>query len=121
MKIFETIQNHMFSNLLNLCKRELGISKIPKIVLIDDNSVGGGNSFGIFIDDEIHIAIKGRHPMDISRTLAHELVHWKQRTENQELDGSDGSTTENDANAIAGQIMRKFGRIYPEYFINSLP
>ena len=67
------------------------------------------------------MAIKGRHLVDISRTLAHELVHWKQRIEGQELDGSDGSETENQANAIAGIIMRRFGQRYPEYFLEALP
>jgi hypothetical protein len=55
------------------------------------------------------------------RTLAHELVHWKQRESGLELDGSDGSETEDQANAVAGVIMRKFGKMYPEYFVNSLP
>ena len=121
MKLKDVVLENMVTHLLLLCKRELGLREIPRITLISqDSTVGGGTSFGIF-DGTIKVVTKDRHPMDVMRTLAHELVHWKQRTENQEMDGNDGSTTENDANAIAGVIMRKFGRIYPEYFVNSLP
>lgn len=121
MKLRDVVLENMVTQLLLLCKHELGIQEIPKIKLISqDNTVGGGTSFGEF-DGTIKVVTKDRHPMDVMRTLAHELVHWKQRLEDQELDGNDGSTSENDANAIAGVIMRKFGRIYPEYFISSLP
>jgi hypothetical protein len=112
----------MITHLLQLCKRELGIDALPEIVLVDDeDAVGGGTSFGIFEDDTIKVVTKGRHPMDVMRTLSHELVHWKQRIGGEELDGSDGSNTENEANAIAGIIMRKFAQMYPHYFIETLP
>ena len=122
MKIKETILQPMVSHLVLLCKRELELQDVPPIELIDhEETTGQGTSFGEFIDDGIKVVTKDRHPMDVMRTLAHELVHWKQRVDGMELDGSDGSDTENQANAIAGIIMRKFGQMYPEYFINTLP
>jgi hypothetical protein len=122
MKLREFVQEHMITHLLQLCKRELEIDELPPIsILKDDTSTGGGTSFGQFTEDGIKVVSAGRHPMDVMRTLAHELVHWKQRVEGMELDGSDGSETENQANAVAGIIMRKFGQMYPEYFLNSLP
>ncbi len=39
------------------------------------------------------------HPIDVLRTLAHELVHHKQREDGQELNGEDGSNTENEGEA----------------------
>ena len=54
--------------------------------------------------------------MDVLRTLAHELVHWKQCQMGEELDGADGSDTENQANAVAGIIMRRFGKSCPHLF-----
>jgi len=61
--------------------------------------------------------VKGqRHPIDVLRTLAHELVHHKQREAGQELNGEDGSNTENEANAKAGELMRKFRTLRPEIF-----
>lgn len=120
MKVNEVMKEHMVTHLLQLCKSYLSLSELPEIELVDEPTVGGGTSFGEF-DGAIRVATQGRHPMDVMRTLAHELVHWKQQTLGQDMDGSDGSKTENDANAIAGAIMRKFGKMYPEYFISSMP
>jgi len=120
MKIKEIILEKMVTHLLQLCKQELQLSELPTIQLVNEPTVGGGTSFGIF-DGAIKVVILNRHPMDVMRTLAHELVHWKQMQSGQELDGDDGSKTENDANAYAGIIMRKFGKMYPEYFLDSLP
>jgi len=122
MRIKEAVQEHMLTHLIKLCKQELILDDLPEIKILDDETaVGKGTSFGEFKDDRIEVVSTGRHPIDVMRTLAHELVHWKQRSVGQELDGSDGSETENQANALAGVIMRKFGKMYPEYFVNSLP
>jgi len=121
MRIREAVQEHMITHLLQLCKHELDLSEMPEINLVDDDTVGAGTSFGEFSNNTVHVVTKGRHPMDVMRTLAHELVHWKQRISGMELDGSDGSETENQANAIAGVIMRKFGQMYPQYFVDTLP
>lgn len=118
MNLKDLLLDKMVKQLLELCQKELEIEKFPEVDLVDDYTVGGQTAFGVF-DGSIKVAIKGRHPMDVMRTLAHELVHWKQSQEGQDLDGSDGSETENQANAIAGIIMRRFGHIYPDYFINN--
>jgi Zn-dependent peptidase ImmA (M78 family) len=50
---------------------------------------------------------------DILRTLAHELVHRKQE-EDGRLDinsGKTGSPIEDEANAMAGILLRNFGKI----------
>jgi hypothetical protein len=112
----------MVTHLLQLCKHELELNEMPSIFLLgEEPTTGGGTSFGEFTDEGIEVVTAGRHPMDVMRTLAHELVHWKQRVENLALDGADGSETENQANAIAGIIMRKFGQKYPQYFVDTLP
>jgi hypothetical protein len=122
MKIKEFVQEHMITHLLELCKQDLQIDELPPIVLVDDEpTVGGGTSFGEFDGESVRVVYRGRHPMDVMRTLAHELVHWKQMIEGEELDGSDGSDTENDANAVAGIIMRKFAKMYPQYFLDTIP
>ena len=122
MKLREVLQEHMVTHLLQVCKHELELEDLPEIFLLDNEpTTGGGTSFGQFTDDGIEVVTMGRHPMDVMRTLAHELVHWKQRVENMPMDGSDGSDTENQANAVAGIIMRKFGQQYPNYFVDTLP
>ena len=62
--------------------------------------------------------MRNRHPIDIMRTLAHELVHYKQDTERRigPDSGETGSPIENEANAMAGQIMRRFDQENPELF-----
>jgi hypothetical protein len=120
MKIIEAVQSHMINYLLQLCKKEIGFSQLPPIKFINEPHVPNTTSFGVFDGKSIQVVILNRHPIDISRTLAHELVHWHQQISGEELDGTTGSNTENDANAIAGVILRKFGEMYPEYFMDSL-
>jgi len=69
----------------------------------------------------IKIYVKDRAIVDVCRSIAHELVHHKQniegRFENVIEPGEDGSEFENEANAVAGVIIRKWGRIHPEIYI----
>ena len=118
MKLKELLLKHMVKHLLTICKHELELESLPKIRLLDYSL--GSSSFGEF-DGEIKVVTKDRHPIDIMRTLAHELVHFKQLKDNIELDGNDGSDTENAANALAGTIMRKFAHQYPDYFLDNIP
>jgi hypothetical protein len=120
MKLLEFVQSHMVTHLLQLCKSELDIDDLPEIEFINDSTVGTGTSFGLFDGETVYVVTKDRHPMDVMRTLAHEIVHWKQQISGQELDGSDGSGIENEANAVAAVIMRKFGKMYPHYFVDTL-
>lgn len=122
MKLKEIVLEHMVTELLEIVKYTLELDQLPKIVVLDEPTIPGQTSFGIFDSNSqsVVVAAQGRHPMDVLRTLAHELVHWKQKTLGYDLDGSDGSDTENEANAVAGQIMRTVGRLHPEYFLQSL-
>lgn len=123
MKINEVIFKSAINDLIKLCKFELQLNNLPSIKFIGGSVTGSEDqpSFGEFREDTIIIVTQGRHIIDIARTLAHELVHWKQMMDGDELDGSDGSSTENEANAIAGLIMRKFAKMYPDYFMDSMP
>ena len=67
-------------------------------------------------DNAIHLSVINRHPVDIMRTLAHEYVHYKQVMDGKQLKSHAGSPSENEANAKAGEIMRKYGRLHPELF-----
>ena len=99
--------------------KELGMKSLPKNIKFEGNAYSTQHlSFGTYnpTTDEI-VVVKGeRHPVDVLRTLAHELVHHKQREDGQELNGEDGSNTENEANAKAGELMRKFRSLRPEIF-----
>jgi Zn-dependent peptidase ImmA (M78 family) len=100
-------------------KRELQLTYDIPVILIDDADFSKRiKAFGeISKDNVIHLSIINRHPMDILRTLSHEFIHYKQHME-KGIDRSPkpGSMTENQANAKAGEIMRKYGSLYPELF-----
>lgn len=124
MKIKEAVLEPIVNHLLALCKEELQLDELPNIHLLSNTPAiksGDKSSFGEFSGDTIKVITTNRHPIDIMRTLAHELVHWKQKIEGYEMNGEDGSEIENQANSIAGIILRRFGEKYPEYFLNSLP
>lgn len=99
-------------------KRELQISYDIPVILIDDAEFAKQiMAFGKMSDKNIiYLSIINRHPMDIFRTLAHEYVHYKQHIEGKLGSGKPGSATENQANAKAGEIIRKYGSQYPELF-----
>ena len=101
-------------------KRELRLTYDIPIVFVDDaNFPKKIAAFGeISKENIIHISIINRHPMDVFRTLAHEYVHYKQHVEKGSSHKSSyaGSPTENQANAKAGELMRKYGNLHPELF-----
>lgn len=112
-------------NMLKIAMEQLELAKIPQIKLHKHLETHDGQAtFGRYLNDKnvIHLALEGRHPVDILRTLAHELVHFKQNLENKlnNLSGETGSPEENAAHAVAGIIMRKFNKLYPNA-INSKP
>ena len=108
---------------LPIAIKHLKLKSLPKIHLQKQVNTIHVASFGGYNDGEqaVTLVINNRQPADILRTLAHELVHWGQGQANKIDDGSwhDGSELENEANAVAGVIMRDFARQYPQYL--SLP
>lgn len=109
----------MFSKFLPLCMKILELDSLPKMVFETSIDNEDQPTFGRYVNDEktLYVALANRHPNDILRTVAHELVHYKQDTEHQ-LDhnsGETGSPEENQANSLAGVVMRHFNKQYPEY------
>lgn len=96
----------------------LELEETPNVIIIDNPEFSSKNkTFGIYslADDTIKVQIAERHPMDIYRTLAHELVHYKQKCSGKEMDGGDGSDIENDANATAAVILRQYSKQIPNH------
>jgi hypothetical protein len=110
-----------FKDFFDVCREILKIDQFPPFRWVGDGSHHKKHhSFGSFQMDtnEITVEISNRHPIDIMRTLAHELVHYKQKLDGRinPDSGETGSEIENEANAVAGVIMREFDRRYPEAF-----
>jgi hypothetical protein len=98
----------------------LELDHIPKIKLVkslDDTT------FGRYVDNEkvIYAVVANRNPVDILRTIAHEMVHYKQGQDEQlhSDSGETGSDIENEANAEGGVIMREFNEQFPQYLQSS--
>ena len=113
----------MFKKFLPLAMDILEIKSLPKMDFEPVIHTGSQPSFGMYVNGEqtLHVAITNRHPVDILRTVAHELVHYRQdlRNELNDHSGETGSPEENQAHEIAGVIMRHFNKQYPEFLRSS--
>jgi hypothetical protein len=106
---------------IKFCQKNLNLDTLPQIELIKGSEQSVKNSsFGGYGGHHIRLSISNRHIMDVCRTLAHELVHFKQdldgALDTMDDPGADGSPIENEANAKAAVIMRKWGKQYPKLF-----
>lgn len=108
----------MVDRFVDFASDKLGIKSLPQIEL-------GGEcekSFGGYApgNKALSIITKNRHPLDIFRTLAHELVHHKQNEDGKLKDiakaGETGSPIEDEANSMAGRLMRMYGQENPSHF-----
>jgi cytidyltransferase-like protein len=110
----------MLDTFTQFASKKLGIKSLPKMRLEKEpmtNSFGGYNPG----ENSIVVISKNRHPMDVFRTVAHELVHHKQNEDGRlgkdiSKEGSTGSDIENEANSEAGKIMRWFAKSNPQMF-----
>jgi hypothetical protein len=113
----------MLKSFINFTVGKLGIEQPPEIEYKDADDHGDQPSFGGYSPGERRLIVmtKNRHPMDIFRTVAHELVHHKQNEDGRlgkdiKQEGSTGSDIENEANSEAGKVMRWFGKANPDMF-----
>jgi hypothetical protein len=110
----EYIEKELMPKFIPVAKEILEIKDLPQINLLDSPLE---RTFGIFkTNGVIDVVVVHRHPMDSLRTLAHELVHWKQNLDgvlNQDS-AETGSEHENEANSKAGVIMRHMSQRHPE-------
>jgi len=117
--------NRHLQHFLDHTSKELNLKTLPNIQLVNDRKAAAENrSFGGYSPGlkEIRVNTAGRHVADIYRTLAHELVHYKQDVEgrlsadNVAEAGKTGSEFENEANTLAGVILRNYGKANPKIY-----
>lgn len=107
---------------IRFADEKLGLNgDLPKIEVSYDSKVAQDmHSFGKYVPEknELLIVAANRNLADVLRTLAHELVHCSQRIKGVLHDKSSetGSEHENEANALAGALMREFAQQYPIIF-----
>jgi hypothetical protein len=107
------------SDFVNFAKKLLGIDDDVTVELAFEKTPDlRTTAYYHNSDHRVKVYVKDRAKIDIMRSIAHELVHHNQnidgRLTDPEKDGADGSPIENEANSLAGIIMRKWGRIHPE-------
>lgn len=130
LKESQSIEEHkdnfmeMFRKFLPIAMKYIGLKSLPKMKFTAHVSDDTQPTFGKYANgvQVLEVSLLNRHPNDILRTLAHELVHYKQDTKHElhDASGETGSDHENQAHAVAGVVMRHFNKQYPEY-LNSKP
>jgi len=102
------------SEFIKLLQQEYPLKEDLKIIFMDgrkgDMSTGSRRG-----DNLIKVLAKGRLNRDIMRTLAHEWVHEYQMTIlGREPGPNIGGRNEDEANAFAGQLVKKFEEKHPD-------
>jgi len=110
----------VINDFLAYCADYLSITR-PTIKLVNSPEYTQTyHSFGGYMPSEQKIitVVHNRNMADILRTLAHEMVHHMQNLDERltPKSGEDGSPDENEANSLAGVIMREFGRNNPHIY-----
>jgi Zn-dependent peptidase ImmA (M78 family) len=101
---------------------KLGLEgNIPEVELsYEENRAQDMTSFGHYQpeNNKILVVAVNRNLADILRTIAHELIHLKQNKEGKlkPNSGETGSIEENEANSLAGVLLREFGKNNPIIF-----
>jgi len=111
----------IIDDFIEFARSYLQLSSTPDIKFITNSDTSFENkSFGGYspTSKSIIITISNRHILDCCRSLAHELVHYRQDLNGELNDnsGDDGSEHENEANSEAGIIMRKYAKLHPDLF-----
>ena len=108
------------ADFVNFAKDFLDINDDVKVALAFKRTPDLKTTAYYSLDGSIKIYAKNRAIIDVMRSVGHELVHHKQnldgRLTNPEKDGADGSELENEANAVAGILIRRYGKLHPEIY-----
>jgi hypothetical protein len=109
------------ADFVNFAKKKLGIEDDIKVALAFERTPDlVTTAYYDVANNMLKVYSKDRAIIDVCRSIAHELVHHKQNLEGRitdsKTDGEDGSPIENEANAVAGVIIRKWGKLHPEIY-----
>ena len=97
---------------IKFCNKGLDIKNPCNVMFVDEPEEGMTTGCFDPINRDIKVLSGERALVDILRSVAHELVHAKQHEDDRLTPGcgDDGHPIENEANSLAGVIMRKFQR-----------
>jgi Zn-dependent peptidase ImmA (M78 family) len=108
----------LIKDFVAFAKKHLGLDDGVVVLKFDRSEL---TTTAAYANKKVMVYVIDRAVVDIMRSIAHELVHQKQdadgRLTNLASDGKDGSPIENEANAMAGILIRKYGKLHPEIYI----
>ena len=124
--VFSADEKKHLEGIVDLVVKELGIT-VPVDINYQTDKEGiettavykyedGQNSD--IENSEVKVYTKDRALQDVMRSVAHELVHHHQNEEG-ELEGkiqNVGGPIEDEANALAGEFLKKYGLQHPEIY-----
>lgn len=124
--VFSADEKKHLEGIVDLVVKELGIT-VPVDINYQTDKEGiettavykyedGENSD--IENSEVKVYTKDRALQDVMRSVAHELVHHHQNEEG-ELEGkiqNVGGPIEDEANALAGEFLKKYGLQHPEIY-----
>lgn len=111
------VKNAAINDFVSFVDQEIGLNgDLPEInISYKEGEAKENKSFGGYTPSlkKIDTVAANRNLADVLRTIGHELVHHKQNLDGKLNDssGETGSPEENEANAMAGILLRKFGQI----------
>lgn len=116
----KTLNESIVDDFIEFGKKELSLGDGFRVNLTDNGDDIETLANYDMIDGEINVLTRDRATPDIIRSIAHEMVHHKQN-ERGDLrgnpdEGEDGSPWEDEANAKSGELLRVFGKQYPEIY-----
>lgn len=99
-------------------KNHLKLKKIPRIEFVDKREKDMTTACYDTKRETMKVLRGDRAFFDICRSVAHELVHRAQHEnmKGSSIDGNAGSQHENEANSIAGEIVRLYGSKNPSFY-----
>jgi Zn-dependent peptidase ImmA (M78 family) len=114
MEFLNDNKKDKLNNFVVFVKKELGISKLPKIKILNHRNGLKTTANYDYINEikTIKVCGKNRALVDIMRSIAHELVHHKQFEDGRlEVKPPDiGGEIEDEANALSGRFIKMFSK-----------
>lgn len=109
MRYLNEAKEETITDFVRFAARELGLQQEPNIEFLDVRDGEMTTAAYCPSDCSMKIYRGNRATFDICRSIAHEMVHQMQDENGDELDGTTGSPCEDEANALAGRLIRMYG------------
>lgn len=109
MRYINEAKEETITDFVRFAAKQLGLQQEPNIEFVDVRDGSMTTAAYSPSDCSMKIYRGNRATFDICRSIAHEMVHQMQDENGDELDGTTGSPCEDEANAVAGRLIRMYG------------